>query len=116
MRPRSCPAFPIERTAVQMHDGFYVKDIMAQAVNDCIRKPAKIELAIFAAEFAPACWRGDNAPEGALKLIQKIVTQPTLLFIIPECGGFQLVVGLRMPDDVHEAFSGCAGQLSPKDG
>jgi hypothetical protein len=51
-----------------------------------------------------------------LELVKEVVTQAWLPFFVPQRPGLQLLVGLRMADDVHGAWRECPGRFPPPDG
>lgn len=98
---------PIKRAAMQVHHGFYINCFGADAVNDGVRKAMEVELAIFAAHFAPTIRFSHDAAQRAFKLVQKVVSQTRLPFFIPQRPGRQFLFGFRMADDAYGACDGC---------
>lgn len=76
----------------------------------------KVELAIFAPEFAPSLGLDHDAAQGALELVKEVVAKTWLPLVVPQRCGFQFLVGFRMADDVHGACCGYPEQLAPLGG
>jgi len=100
---------------MQMHHGFDVNGVRAHTVNNGVREAMKVELAIVAPHFAPAFRFGDDAAQCVLKLVKEVIAQARLPVFVPQCPGFQLLIGFRMADDVHGAWRECPGRFPPPD-
>lgn len=69
---------------MQVHHGFDVNRVGAQAVNDGIRKTVEVEFAIFAPECEPAFRLGHDPPQRALKLVKKVSAKARLPLFVPK--------------------------------
>lgn len=92
---------PVKRPAMQVHDSNHVKPICDNTVNDCIRESVEIELPIVSMGRMPTCRRSQNAARGSLKIVKEIIPQTKLPLLVPQRCSLQLLVRLRMADDVH---------------
>jgi hypothetical protein len=101
---------------VKVHHGCDVERIAFQPVNNGIRKAVEIELAIVSPDSAPPLRLNQDAAQGVFKLVKKGIPQPLLPLLIPQRGGFQFFVGLRMADDAHGACHGYPEQPAPPAG
>lgn len=68
---------------MQVHHGFDVDRVDADAVNDGVRKAVEVELAIVASDFAPAFRLGHDPAQRALELVQEGIAQARLPLLIP---------------------------------
>ena len=110
-RSGGLPGCPIKRTTVQVHHRRDVKLVPSNTVYHRERKPMEVELPILSSNLSPALRLGQNPPQGAFKLGQKILAQAGLTLLVPERRGFKLLLRFRMADDPHGASDGCRGQL-----
>jgi len=99
---------PIKRATVQVHHGFDLEQVRKHTIDDSVRETVEVELTILFSDFTPAFGIGNDAAQGTLKLIEEVVAQARLPFLVSQRGAFQFFVGFRMADDAHEA---CIGRL-----
>jgi hypothetical protein len=97
---------PIKRAAMQVHHRRNVQNVRLHAVNDRVGKPVKVELAILPSKQVPALRISYDAAQGSFKLVQEIIPQSGLLFLVPQRSRCQLLLRFRMTDDAHGAGCG----------
>jgi len=111
-RSAGLPGCPIKGTTVQVHHCRDVKVVPSNTVYYSEREPMEVELSILSSNLSPAFWLGQNPPQRAFKLGEKVLTQAGLTLLVPERRGFKLLVRFRMAYDAHGASGGCRGQLA----
>ena len=101
---------------MQMHYRNNMKLVRTESVNNCVREPVGVVLAIISPKSVPTLRICQDTAQGGLELVKESFTQAWLPFVVPQRRGLQLLLRLRMTDDAHGACCRCPEQLAPPDG